>query len=81
MIEKAAKNLHNILNWSGILFDEGPGDINRGSYGPYIQSERLYLYKEMIEYLLRVILHVYNFISHFHNRLELHIHVIVLKKD
>jgi glutamyl-tRNA synthetase len=38
------------LAWAGLLWDEGP-DIG-GPYGPYIQSERLDLYKQWAYWLL-----------------------------
>ena len=49
-VEGAAKNLLEVLQWAGLVPDEGP---NRpGSYGPYVQSERLHLYRDSIEKLL-----------------------------
>jgi glutamyl-tRNA synthetase len=38
------------LQWAGLFWDEGP-DIG-GSYGPYIQSERLDLYRKWAEWLV-----------------------------
>ncbi|XP_053600862.1 nondiscriminating glutamyl-tRNA synthetase EARS2, mitochondrial [Plodia interpunctella] len=38
------------LKWAGIELDEGPG--MEGKYGPYVQSERLQIYKEHINKLL-----------------------------
>src|SRR5579872_4520628 len=38
------------LEWLGIDWDEGPGV--GGHYGPYLQSERLPLYREMAESLI-----------------------------
>lgn len=49
-VEGAVKSLIDILDWSGIKFDEGP-NIG-GDYGPYIQSERLEIYKKYIKELL-----------------------------
>jgi nondiscriminating glutamyl-tRNA synthetase len=43
-VEGARENLMESLRWAGIHFDEGPGI--GGSLGPYVQSERLALYKE-----------------------------------
>ncbi len=40
----AVENLIRTLKWTGITYDEGP-DIG-GPYGPYIQSQRLELYRE-----------------------------------
>jgi glutamyl-tRNA synthetase len=49
-VEGAVENLIDTLNWAGINFDEGPG-ID-GSFGPYMQSERLDIYKELVEKLV-----------------------------
>ncbi|XP_013163297.1 PREDICTED: probable glutamate--tRNA ligase, mitochondrial [Papilio xuthus] len=38
------------LNWAGLEFDEGPGKDSQ--YGPFIQSERLNIYKDHITKLL-----------------------------
>lgn len=46
----AIENLIKILDWLDIKFDEGP-HIG-GNYGPYIQTQRLDLYKKYIEELL-----------------------------
>jgi glutamyl-tRNA synthetase len=40
----AVENIINNLTWAGITFDEGPG--KDGKYGPYIQSQRLELYRK-----------------------------------
>lgn len=45
LVENATKNLIESLKWAGIDFDEGPGS-DGGEYGPYIQSERLEIYKQ-----------------------------------
>lgn len=42
--------LQETLSWCGLHYDEGP-NIG-GAYGPYIQSERLYLYRRYAERLL-----------------------------
>src|SRR3989339_2155995 len=39
------------LNWVGLRYDEGP-DID-GPYGPYVQSERVALYREHAELLMK----------------------------
>ena len=65
-MEGAVEGLINILAWAGIKFDEGPGylravdndtqaDINKdvGEFGPYIQSQRLGIYKEHSQALLK----------------------------
>jgi glutamyl-tRNA synthetase len=44
-VEGAIENLIDTLNWAGINFDEGPGF--GGDYAPYLQSERLQIYKEL----------------------------------
>jgi glutamyl-tRNA synthetase len=43
-VDNATENLIKSLNWAGIFYDEGP-DIG-GEFGPYIQSERLDIYKK-----------------------------------
>ena len=50
-IEGAIENLIDTLNWAGIYFDEGPS-IN-GNYAPYLQSERLQIYKDQIQKLIQ----------------------------
>ena len=46
----AITSLLSILNWVGINFDEGP-EIG-GNFGPYIQTQRLDKYQELVEDLL-----------------------------
>uniref|UniRef100_A0A2S2QL89 Nondiscriminating glutamyl-tRNA synthetase EARS2, mitochondrial n=1 Tax=Sipha flava TaxID=143950 RepID=A0A2S2QL89_9HEMI len=46
----AVEQLQEDLKWLGIEFDEGP--TNNGPYGPYIQSERLEIYKKRAQHLL-----------------------------
>jgi glutamyl-tRNA synthetase len=48
-VEGAVENLIDTLNWAGINFDEGP-DIG-GEFTPYLQSERLHIYKELAQKL------------------------------
>lgn len=43
-VEGAVENLINALEWVGLQFDEGP--VKGGEYGPYMQSERLDIYKK-----------------------------------
>ena len=50
LVEGAVENLIDTLNWAGIYFDEGP-DIG-GECAPYLQSERLHIYKELVEKLV-----------------------------
>lgn len=49
-VEGAVENLIKVLQWAGIEFDEGP--IKGGPYGPYIQSERLDIYRQYAQQLL-----------------------------
>lgn len=49
-VEGATERLIDILRWIGIDFDEGP-HIG-GSYGPYIQTQRLDKYREHADLLL-----------------------------
>jgi glutamyl-tRNA synthetase len=45
------KNIYEALSWGKLSWDEGP-DIG-GEYGPYRQSERLKIYQEQIQILLK----------------------------
>jgi glutamyl-tRNA synthetase len=47
----AIENLISILRWAGIEYDEGPDKV--GKYGPYLQSERLDIYKEYSDLLIK----------------------------
>jgi len=49
-VEGAVDSLVKILDWVGIKFNEGP-HIG-GHYGPYIQTQRLDIYKKLTEELL-----------------------------
>lgn len=49
-VEGSLDKLIDILSWVGIKFDEGPQTT--GNYGPYIQSERLDIYKKYSDKLL-----------------------------
>jgi glutamyl-tRNA synthetase len=49
-VEGAVENLIDTLRWSGLDYDEGPG--KEGSYGPYIQSDRLSTYKSLVNELI-----------------------------
>lgn len=49
-IEGSLEKLIDILGWIGVKFSEGPHTT--GNYGPYIQSERLLIYKKYIDQLL-----------------------------
>lgn len=50
LVEGATEQLYKDLKWSGIEIDEGP-DVG-GSFGPYIQSERLEIYRREVRTLL-----------------------------
>ena len=49
-VEGAVENLIESLKWCGLDFDEGLG--KDGEYGPYMQSERLDIYKKYAEELI-----------------------------
>lgn len=49
--EESVEVILESLEWLGLHWDEGPRV--GGSYGPYFQSERLHLYREYAEKLLR----------------------------
>lgn len=51
LVEGAVENLIKTLNWVGLTYDEGPD--KGGDYGPYVQSERLAIYKEYTEKLVK----------------------------
>lgn len=50
-VEGAVENLISTLKWSGLDFDEGPE--MEGKYGPYMQSQRLAIYKELTDKLVK----------------------------
>ncbi|RMF58414.1 MAG: glutamate--tRNA ligase [Calditrichaeota bacterium] len=49
-VEGATEQLIESLKWAGLSYDEGP-DVG-GDYGPYVQSQRLGIYREHAEKLL-----------------------------
>ena len=49
-IEGALQNILESLNWLGLDWDEGP-EVG-GSYGPYLQSQRLDLYHSAVQQLV-----------------------------
>jgi glutamyl-tRNA synthetase len=51
LVEGAVENLIRTLAWAGLQFDEGPG--TGGDRGPYVQSERLTIYRDHAETLVR----------------------------
>lgn len=50
-VEGAVENLINTLKWCDLNYDEGP-DVG-GPFGPYIQSQRLDIYKKHAEELVK----------------------------
>ncbi len=58
-VEGATENLISILSWCGLDYDEGPyldeqGKIyQKGNFGPYIQSQRIEIYRKYAEELLK----------------------------
>ncbi len=49
-VEGAVENLIEVFDWLGIHFDEGPH--LGGAFGPYVQSERLAIYREHLNSLV-----------------------------
>ncbi len=49
-VEGAVDNLLRTLRWAGLEFDEGPG--REGGAGPYVQSERIDIYRKHAGMLL-----------------------------
>jgi len=49
--EGAVENLLETLEWAGLNYDEGPGEA--GDDGPYYQSQRLTIYHEHVEKLIK----------------------------
>ena len=49
-VEGAVESLIGTLQWAGLHYDEGP-DIG-GAFGPYVQSERLPIYRAHVDQLL-----------------------------
>ena len=50
-VEGAVENLISTLNWAGLDFDEGPA--KDGGLGPYMQSQRLDIYKRLTDELIK----------------------------
>lgn len=48
---EAVENIINTLKWAGIDYDEGP--VKGGLHAPYYQSERLKIYKEHTDFLIK----------------------------
>jgi glutamyl-tRNA synthetase len=51
LVEGAVESLINSLKWAGIEADEGPH--RDGGFGPYVQSERLSIYREHVDLLVK----------------------------
>jgi len=49
-VEGALKEIYDSLRWLGLQWDEGP-EVG-GDYGPYIQSQRLHIYRQYAERLI-----------------------------
>lgn len=49
-VEGVAEKIYNGLKWAGLQYDEGP-DIG-GPFGPYVQSQRLDIYKKYAQELI-----------------------------
>ncbi len=65
-VEGAVDNLIAALKWCGLEYDEGPN--TKGNFGPYMQSQRLELYKKYSEELVNSGHAYYCFCTH--ERLE-----------
>ena len=50
-VEGAVENLIATLDWAEVRFDEGPG--RNGGYGPYVQSQRLDIYRQHADDLIK----------------------------
>ncbi|XP_065203765.1 nondiscriminating glutamyl-tRNA synthetase EARS2, mitochondrial [Planococcus citri] len=50
LVDEAVEKVENDLEWAGLIPDESPR--RGGSYGPYLQSERLSLYQKEVQKLL-----------------------------
>ncbi len=50
-VEGAAEAIYSGLKWAGLQYDEGP-DVG-GPYGPYVQSQRLNIYKKYADELIK----------------------------
>jgi len=49
-VDNAVDNLIETLHWAGLDYDEGPR--RGGPFGPYVQSERLEIYRKQVDVLL-----------------------------
>ena len=62
LVENAIQNLQKTLNFCSLEFDEYP---DRGDFGPYIQSQRLNIYKK---YYLHLIEHSFAYTCFFNEK-------------
>jgi len=56
-VDDSVENLVKYLTWAGVVHDEGvfieDGKlVQKGEYGPYVQSERLHIYKKYVDELI-----------------------------
>ena len=51
-VDGSIERLLEILKWAGIDYNEGPYKLNDNNMGPYIQSERLDIYKKYANILI-----------------------------
>jgi glutamyl-tRNA synthetase len=51
-VEGAVENLIDTLHWAGLEYDEGP--VKGGPKGPYVQSERIELYRQYAKQLVEM---------------------------
>lgn len=56
-VEGAIENLIHSLEWAGVKYDEGvfveDGKVvEKGDFGPYVQSKRLHIYREYVDKLI-----------------------------
>ncbi len=57
LVEDSVDNLLFEMNWAGVVNDEGVAlddgkIVQKGEFGPYIQSERLHIYKDYVNELI-----------------------------
>ncbi|KAI9018374.1 Glutamyl/glutaminyl-tRNA synthetase [Hyaloraphidium curvatum] len=50
LVAGSVAHIADVLAWAGLSFDEGP-DLG-GAYGPYVQSQRLPIYREHVQRLV-----------------------------
>jgi len=57
LVEGAVEGMLSAMDWAGLHHDEGPfleagTVVQKGEFGPYVQSERLHIYRQYVETLL-----------------------------